>query len=67
MFGNNSSMQAFIIRATTPPTIGDGTTAYAVSVMGNNTVNVYVPDEALSTYQNTIPYSGWGNHLKPLS
>ena len=67
MFYNNPLMQAFIIRATTPPTIGDGTTAYAVSVMGNNTVNVYVPDEALSTYQNTIPYSGWGNQLKPLS
>lgn len=67
MFSNNPSMQAFIIRATTPPTIGDGTTAYNVSIMGNSTVNVYVPDEALSTYQNTIPYSGWGNQLKPLS
>lgn len=67
MFYNSPLMQAFIIRATTPPTIGDGTTAYAVDVMGNGTVNVYVPDEALSTYQNTIPYSGWGNQLKPLS
>lgn len=66
-FYDNPQMKAFIIRSTTPPTIGDGTTAYAVDVMGNSTVNVYVPDEALSTYQNTIPYSGWGNQLKPLS
>lgn len=66
-FSGCSILKSIIMHSTTPPTIGDGTTAYNMSIMGNIDVSVYVPDDALSTYQSTVPYSGWGAQLKPLS
>lgn len=66
-FSGCSVLKSIIMHSTTPPTIGDGTTAYNINILGNGNINVYVPDAALSTYQNTVPYSGWGAWLKPLS
>jgi len=66
-FSGCSVLKSIIIHSTTPPTIGDGATAYNINILGNGNVNVYVPDTALSTYQNTVPYSGWSAFLKPLS
>ena len=50
-----------VIEATTPPYIDSTWT----SVLGSNTL-IYVPDEAVSTYENHADWSSF-EHIYPIS
>lgn len=56
------SVQACIIRNTTPPTAG------STSFSSSSNVKIFVPDTALSTYLSTSPFSSFGSsRVLPLS
>ena len=57
--GMPSNAENLVIEATTPPTTDMNQSAFAHPV--------YVPDSALSAYQNDATWGEWGQFLKPLS
>ena len=62
-FGNRAgsgSVTELIIKRSTPPT---------VSIMGQfpSTTKIYVPDEAVSTYKSTSPWSSYASRIYPIS
>lgn len=62
-----TGLQAVIIHATTPPSLGfasfkDGTTKQL-----NNTWRAYVPDEAVDAYKAHSSWSAWASRILPLS
>lgn len=57
--GMPSNAENLVIEATTPPTTDMNQSAFAHPV--------YVPDSALSAYQNDATWGEWDDYLKPLS
>lgn len=57
--GMPSHAENLVIEATTPPTTDMNQSAFAHPV--------YVPDSALSAYQNDATWGEWGEFLKPIS
>lgn len=64
---NGNKVSTFILRAVTPPTAideDDNTTTTGMSFAGS--IDLYVPDESINTYQSNSIYSGF-NHIYGLS
>ena len=65
IFANCGSVKAIIIRNETPPSI---TNRSFTETWASNSVKIFVPDDALTTYQSTSPFSGYDSGVVlPLS
>lgn len=60
-FQSCSSLEAVVIRNTTPPVLGSGVFA------GANKAIIYVPDSAVDTYKAATNWSQLSDRIKPLS
>lgn len=61
-FSSCTNLKNFIIRNSTPPTLE----SYVFNNT-NSTFNIYVPDEAVSTYKARSGWSAYASRIKPLS
>lgn len=57
--GVPTNTENLVIEATTPPSTSMNQSAFPHPI--------YVPDSALSAYQNSATWSEWGQYLKPIS
>ena len=60
-FNGCTSMQSFICRATTPPTLANA------NAFGSNPCVFYVPDASLEAYKTATNWSAYADRIHPLS
>lgn len=61
-FQNNSTMTAFVCRATTPPSLGN-----ANAFGSTNNCPIYVPDASVEAYKGATNWNTYADRIKPLS
>ena len=61
-FQNNSTLTAFVCRATTPPSLGN-TNAFS----DTNSCPIYVPDASVEAYKTATNWNTYADRIKPLS
>lgn len=61
-FQNNTALNAFICRATTPPSLGN-----ANAFSNTNNCPIYVPDASVEAYKTGTNWNSYTSRIKPLS
>ena len=61
-FQNNTALNAFICRATTPPSLGN-----ANAFSNTNNCPIYVPDASVEAYKGATNWNTYADRIRPLS
>ena len=61
-FQNNTTLEAFVCRATTPPSLANSN-----ALSSTNNCPIYVPNDSVEAYKTASNWSSYASRIKPLS